>query len=73
MEFAWLKTVVAYLNSDGGLILLGVDDIGKILGLGHDGFANDDKALRHVENLIAAHIGPAVFPVRAQQDDHGGR
>jgi hypothetical protein len=62
MELAWLKTVVAYLNTEGGVILLGVDDAGKVLGLDNDGFANDDKALRHVENLIARHIGPAYFP-----------
>lgn len=62
MELAWLKTVVAYLNSEGGVILLGVDDAGEVLGLDKDGFANDDKALRHIENLIAQHIGPAYSP-----------
>ena len=62
MELAWLKTVVAYLNTQGGIILLGIDDAGEVLGLGKDGFANDDKALRHIENLIAQHIGPAYFP-----------
>jgi hypothetical protein len=62
IELAWLKTVVAFLNSEGGVILLGVDDAGEILGLGRDGFANDDMALRHIENLIARHIGPGHFP-----------
>jgi hypothetical protein len=62
MELAWLKTVVAFLNSVGGIILLGVDDSGEILGLGKDGFANDDQSLRHVENLIARHIGSSYFP-----------
>ncbi|TNG02184.1 MAG: ATP-binding protein [Gammaproteobacteria bacterium] len=62
MELAWLKTVVAYLNTQGGIILLGVDDAGEVLGLDKDGFANDDKALRHIENLIAQHIGPTYFP-----------
>jgi predicted HTH transcriptional regulator len=62
MELAWLKTVVAYLNTEGGVILLGVDDAGEVLGLDKDGFTNDDKALRHIENLIARHIGPAYFP-----------
>ncbi len=62
MEIAWLKTVAAYLNSSGGAILLGVADDGEILGLGHDGFANDDKALRHVDNLIAEHVGAAHSP-----------
>lgn len=62
MELAWLKTVVAFLNSKGGIILLGVADDGEILGLNNDGFSNDDKALRHIENLIAQHLGPAHFP-----------
>ena len=35
---------------------------GHILGLHNDGFSNDDKALRHIENLIAQHLGPAHFP-----------
>ena len=62
MELAWLKTVVAFLNSNGGVLLLGVDDDGNVLGLGKDGFANDDMALRHIENLVAQHIGSANFP-----------
>ena len=61
MELAWLKTVVAFLNTDGGVILLGIDDEGNVLGLGNDGFATDDKALRHVENLISQHVGSSHF------------
>lgn len=57
MELAWLKSVVGFLNTDGGIILLGVDDEGHILGLDRDGFANADKCLRHMGNLINQHIG----------------
>jgi predicted HTH transcriptional regulator len=36
MEEAILKTVTAFLNSDGGILLIGVDDDGNILGLQND-------------------------------------
>ncbi len=57
IELAWLKSVVAYMNTDGGVIVLGVDDDGRVLGMGADGFRNDDKLLLHFENLIQQHVG----------------
>ena len=57
IELAWLKSVVAYLNSDGGFVVLGVKDDGTILGMEKDGFRNDDKMLLHFENLIKQHVG----------------
>ena len=32
MEKAVLKTIVAFLNTDGGNLLIGVDDDGDIIG-----------------------------------------
>ncbi|MEN8007759.1 MAG: ATP-binding protein [Candidatus Krumholzibacteriota bacterium] len=57
IELAWLKSVVAYLNTDGGFLLIGVDDDGEVLGLEADKFANDDKFLLHFDNLIKQHVG----------------
>lgn len=57
IELAWLKTVVAYLNTKGGKIFIGVRDDGEIFGLEADHFKNDDKLLLHVNNLIKQHIG----------------
>ncbi|GAK51755.1 putative transcriptional regulator [Candidatus Moduliflexus flocculans] len=57
IEIAWLKTVVAYLNTQGGKIFIGVRDDGEILGLDADNFANPDKLLLHINNLIKQHIG----------------
>ncbi|MFT5233107.1 MAG: hypothetical protein ACI9UQ_001137, partial [Candidatus Krumholzibacteriia bacterium] len=57
MEIAWLKSVVAYLNTDGGFVLIGVDDAGQVLGLEADAFANEDKFILHFDNLIEQHIG----------------
>jgi predicted HTH transcriptional regulator len=57
VEFAWLKTVVAFLNTNGGTLLIGVDDNGIIQGLDADDFENDDKCRLHFKNLISQHIG----------------
>ena len=57
IELAWLKGVAAFLNTDGGILLLGVTDAGAITGLEQDVFENDDKCRLHFKNLIAAHLG----------------
>jgi predicted HTH transcriptional regulator len=57
IERAWLKTVAADLNTDGGMLLIGVKDDGTIGGIEADRFQNDDKCLLHFNNLISQHIG----------------
>jgi hypothetical protein len=57
IELSWLKTVVAFLNTDGGTLLVGVADNGTIVGTEKDGFRNDDKYLLHVNNLLQRHVG----------------
>ena len=57
IELAWLKSVVAFCNTEGGRILIGVKDNGDIFGLEADNFSNDDKTLLHVQNLIKQHVG----------------
>jgi hypothetical protein len=57
IELAWLKNVVAFLNSEGGTLLIGVDDKGAVTGIEPDRLANDDKYLLHVRNLLNQHIG----------------
>ena len=57
IEKSWLRTVVAFLNADGGVLLIGVEDRGDILGTDADQFENEDKYLLHVNNLIREHIG----------------
>lgn len=36
MEDTVVKTVAGFLNADGGTLLIGVDDSGAIIGIGHD-------------------------------------
>ncbi len=57
IEFAWLKAVIAFLNSDGGSLLIGVKDDGRINGLDADKFENDDRCLLHIKNLFNQHVG----------------
>ena len=57
IEKAWLKSVVAFLNTDGGVLLVGVSDDGHILGTEVDRFDNRDKYLLHVNNCLQQHIG----------------
>lgn len=57
IELAWLKAIAAFLNTDGGTLLLGVTDHGEITGLEQDVFENEDKCKLHFKNLIAEHIG----------------
>ena len=59
IEKAWLKTVVAFLNSSGGTLIVGVGDDGTVVGIAPDQFDNEDKYLLHVNNRLQNHIGLA--------------
>ncbi len=60
IEHGNLKTMVAFLNSEGGTLLIGVEDSGNILGIEHDQFENEDKFLLHFGNLMNGKIGRDV-------------
>lgn len=57
IEIAWLKGIVGFMNTHGGILLIGVDDDANILGIDEDEFENEDKILLHFKNLISQHIG----------------
>lgn len=57
IEFAWLKTITAFMNSDGGTLLIGINDDGIVSGIESDNFKNHDKCFLHCKNLITTHIG----------------
>ncbi len=56
IEHAVLKTVAAYLNTDGGVLIVGVNDEGESIGLTEDRFSNDDKMLLHFSTLVRKRI-----------------
>ncbi len=57
IEFSWLKTIVAFMNSEGGELLIGADDDANIVGITNDNFKNEDKYLLHFTNLVNQYIG----------------
>ncbi len=62
IEHAALKSITAFLNSEGGDLLIGVADDGTILGVEGDNFVNDDKFLLHVWTLIKTSMGQDISP-----------
>ncbi len=62
IENAVLKSIAGFLNSEGGQLLVGVDDAGGILGIKKDGFPNQDRALLHINTLICEHLGSQTAP-----------
>ncbi|MBR9702025.1 ATP-binding protein [Candidatus Pacearchaeota archaeon] len=57
LEYSVLKTLTALLNSNGGTLLIGVANNGKIIGIERDRFENNDRFNLHLMNLIKAKIG----------------
>ena len=51
------KTIAAFLNSDGGILLVGVADDGEVLGLDADRFENEDKMLLFLTDTIKTQLG----------------
>jgi type I restriction system adenine methylase HsdM len=66
IELSSLKTIAAFLNSDGGFLLIGVNDEGVIVGLSreiqsfHKG--KKDKFLLNFKNHIKSRIGEEFYP-----------
>lgn len=56
IEHAVLKTLAAFLNTEGGTLLVGVDDKGTILGLDADQFPNIDRMMLHLTKLVSDRI-----------------
>jgi len=54
---AVLKTVAAFLNTEGGDVLVGVADDGAIVGIERDQLENDDKFMRHLAQVVRNGLG----------------
>ena len=54
---AALKTVAAFLNTEGGDLLLGVADDRSVLGIEHDQLEDDDKFMRHLAQVVRNGLG----------------
>ncbi len=64
LEKPVLKTICAFLNADGGVLLIGVRDNGDIFGIEKDvqRFGDLDKYELHLSNLVSDRIGNNVMP-----------
>ena len=65
IEKVILKTLVAFLNTDGGILLVGVHDDKNIIGIQGEiqkYYKNDDKFLLYFKNLIKSAIGESFYP-----------
>ena len=74
VTFAALKTIAAFLNTEGGDLLIGVADDGSVVGIERDRLDNDDKFMLHlvqvVRNALGDRAGVCVDP--KMQELEGG-
>lgn len=54
---AVLKTIAAFLNTEGGDLLIGVADDGSIVGIERDGSESDDRFMRHLAQVVRDGLG----------------
>lgn len=61
LEFVIAKTISAFLNSEGGILMIGVDDFGNILGLDKDIETLQKKDIDgfelHIRQVIKKYLG----------------
>jgi hypothetical protein len=64
LENVIMKTISAFLNTDGGILIIGIEDSGEVLGLENDyntvSKKNRDGFMLTLTNLINQHIGKHV-------------
>lgn len=73
MESVVLKTLAAFLNTDGGTLVVGVADDGSATGIEADGFKSEDEMSRHLVNKVRDRMDvSAVTLMRLQFANHRG-
>ena len=71
METAVLKTIAGFLNTHGGILIVGVQDDRTTIGIEADGFASEDKMFQHLTNLVNRCMGEGTWiGIRADFEDH---
>jgi hypothetical protein len=71
MELAVLKTLAGFLNTSGGMLVIGVSDDGSPVGIQVDDFGNEDKMSLHLVNIVKTRMGvQAMTSIHARFDDH---
>ena len=57
VTYVAVKTIAAFLNTEGGDLLLGVADDGSIVGIERDRFDSDDKFMLHLAQSVRNGLG----------------
>ena len=65
LRFSCLKTIAAFLNSEGGTLIIGVEDDGNVLGLDND-LTSMKNSLDRFEQLIAELVTYRIGPEYAK-------
>ncbi len=63
IEIAVLRTIAAFMNSRGGILLVGVKNNGYVSGIevDYELFSDADVWTQHLKSLISLHIGKDVM------------
>ena len=60
IEMSVLKTIAGFLNTSGGVLLIGISDDGASVGVEADRFSSEDKMCLHLINLIKSKLGTSA-------------
>jgi hypothetical protein len=63
IEYSVIKTIAAFMNSNGGILLVGISDSGEVIGTEKDNFESRDNYGLHLTNLIKTKVGKKFFPL----------
>ena len=58
---AALATIAAFLNTEGGDLLIGVADDRRVLGIDHDRLETDDEFMRHLAQAVRTGLGDRAW------------
>ncbi|MFA4838546.1 MAG: DUF262 domain-containing protein [Candidatus Neomarinimicrobiota bacterium] len=73
MELAVLRTIAGFLNTNGGVLTIGISDDGTPLGIDSDGFENEDKINLHLVNLVKDRMSPMLMSfIHVHFEDYNG-
>ncbi len=61
LEHSVIKTLAGFLNREGGILLIGVDDNGTPVGIESDKFKSEDKMSLHLVNIVKARMGRSTM------------
>jgi Asp-tRNA(Asn)/Glu-tRNA(Gln) amidotransferase A subunit family amidase len=71
MEYTVLRTIAGFLNTNGGMLTIGVFDDGTPVGLEVDGFENEDKMALHLTSLVKSNLNILAMPyIHIHFDDY---